>query len=71
VLPDGTGTLPQLREHGVSGQRAPDALCRALVLSLELLPITFEVEASVPSGAFPMGSDINKELKIRWDTQGF
>lgn len=63
--------LSELRENGVWGQRAPDALCRALLLKLELLPTRSEVEASVPSGAFSIGSDINNELKIRWDTQGF
>lgn len=54
----GTGMRHELQENGVSGQRAPEALYGTLVLSLELLPTGFEVEASVPSGAFPIGSDI-------------
>lgn len=29
------------------------------------------MEASVIAGTFPIGSGINQELKIRWDTQGF
>lgn len=35
---DGAGTQPELLGCGVSGQKITDSLCKALLISLELLP---------------------------------
>lgn len=42
-----------------------------LMISSEPLPCRSEVEASVIGDTFPIGPDINQELKMRGDTHGF
>lgn len=41
------------------------------MISSEPLPCRSEVEASVIGDTFPIGPDINQELKMRGDTHGF